>query len=41
MAREKSLKDFVLVVSARKLGDTLKKRADLLEQKKPEGPGKK
>ena len=41
VAREKSLKDFVLVVSARKLGDTLKKRADLLEQKKPEGPGKK
>ncbi|MBS0336580.1 MAG: DUF4340 domain-containing protein [Proteobacteria bacterium] len=37
VAREKSLKDFVLVVSAKKLSDTLKKRADLLEQKKPEG----
>lgn len=37
VAREKSLKDYVLVVSARKLADTLKKRGDLLEQKKPEG----
>lgn len=38
--REKTLKDYVLVVSAKKLGDTLKKRAELLEQKKPE-PAKK
>ncbi len=37
VAREKTLKDYVLVVSARKLADTLKKRGDLLEQKKPEG----
>ena len=36
VAREKSLKDYVLVVSARKLADTLKKRGDLLEQKKPD-----
>ncbi len=43
VAREKSLKDFVLVVSAKKLSDTLKKRSELLEQKKPEakGPAKK
>ena len=37
VAREKTLRDYVLVVSARKLADTLKKRGDLLEQKKPEG----
>jgi len=37
VAREKALKDYVLVVSAKKLADTLKKRGDLLEQKKPEG----
>ena len=36
VAREKTLKDYVLVVSARKLADTLKKRGDLLEQRKPE-----
>ena len=36
VAREKSLKDYVLVVQTRKLADTLRKRADLLEQKKPE-----
>ena len=43
VAREKTLKDFVLVVSAKKFSDTLKKRADLLEQKKPEAkpPAKK
>lgn len=41
VAREKTLKDYVLVVSAKKLSDTLKKRADLLEQKKPEGPTRK
>ncbi len=35
VAREKTLKDYVLVVQTRKLADTLRKRADLLE-KKPE-----
>ena len=39
--REKMLKDFVILVAARKLGDTLKKRSELLEQKKPEPAGKK
>ena len=37
IAREKTLKDYVLVVSAKKLADTLRKRGDLIEQKKPEG----
>lgn len=37
VAREKTLKDYVLVVQTRKLADTLRKRADLLE-KKPEAP---
>jgi hypothetical protein len=36
VAREKTLKDYVLVVQTRKLADTLKKRSELLEQKKPE-----
>lgn len=36
VAREKTLKDYVLVVSSKKLGDTLKKRGELLEQKKPD-----
>ena len=36
VAREKMLKDYVLVVQSKKLADTLKKRADLLEQKKPD-----
>ncbi len=36
VAREKTLKDYVLVVSAKKLADTLRKRGDLLEQKKPD-----
>jgi len=35
VAREKTLKDYVLVVQSRKLADTLRKRADLLE-KQPE-----
>ncbi len=35
-AREKTLKDYVLVVQSRKLNDTLKKRSELLEQKKPD-----
>jgi hypothetical protein len=35
VAREKTLKDYVLVVQTRKLADTLKKRSELLEQKKP------
>lgn len=37
IAREKTLKDYVLVISAKKLADTLRKRGELLEQKKPEG----
>jgi hypothetical protein len=37
VAREKTLKDYVLVVSAKKFADTLKKRSELLEQKKPDG----
>ena len=37
IAREKTLKDYVLVVSAKKLADTIRKRGELLEQKKPEG----
>ena len=41
IVREKTLKDYVLVVSSKKLADTLKKRGDLLEQKKPEAPAKK
>jgi len=43
VAREKTLKDYVLVVSAKKFADTLKKRSELLEQKKPEAkaPSKK
>jgi hypothetical protein len=36
VAREKTLKEYVLVVSAKKFADTLKKRGELLEQKKPE-----
>ncbi|CAN0366965.1 unnamed protein product, partial [Phaeothamnion confervicola] len=40
VAREKTLKDFVLAVPAKKLADTLKKRGELLEQKKPD-PAKK
>ncbi len=36
IAREKTLKDYVLVVPSRKLADTLKKRGELLEQKKPD-----
>jgi len=36
VAREKTLKDYVLIVSAKKFSDTLKKRSELLEQKKPE-----
>ena len=36
VAREKTLKDYVLVVSSKKLADTLKKRSELLEQKKPD-----
>jgi len=36
VARERQLKDFVLVIPKSKLADTLKKRAELLEQKKPE-----
>ena len=36
VAREKALTDFVLVVQARKLADTLRKRSELLEQKKPD-----
>lgn len=36
IAREKTLKDYVLVVQSKKLADTLKKRAELLEQKKPD-----
>ena len=36
VAREKTLKDYVLVVSAKKLNDTLKKRGEMLEQKKPD-----
>ncbi len=35
VARERALKDYVLVVQSKKLADTLKKRTDLLEQKKP------
>ena len=40
IVREKALKDHVLVVSTSRLSDTLKKRSELLAQKKPE-PGKK
>lgn len=40
VAREKTLKDFVLVVSKKKFDDALKRRSELLEQKKPE-PAKK
>ena len=36
VAREKTLKEYVLVVSAKKLSDTLKKRGEMLEQKKPD-----
>ena len=36
VAREKTLKDYVLIVQSKKLVDTLKKRAELLEQKKPD-----
>ena len=36
VAREKTLKDYVLVVQSKKLADTLKKRGELLEQKKPD-----
>lgn len=36
VAREKALKDYVLVMQAKKLGDTLKKHADLIERKKPD-----
>ena len=36
IAREKSLKDFVFVVQSKKLADTLRKRSELLEQKKPD-----
>lgn len=35
LAREAALKDTVLVISAKKLADTLKKRSELLEKKKP------
>jgi hypothetical protein len=41
IAREKALKEFVLVVQSKKLADTLKKRSELLEQKKPDEPKKK
>ena len=40
VAREKLLKDHVLVVAASKLSDTLRKHSELLEQKKPD-PAKK
>ena len=36
VAREKALKDYVFLVPSRKLADTLRKRGDLLEQKKPD-----
>ncbi len=36
VARERALKDYVLVVSSMKLADTLRKRDELLEQKKPD-----
>ncbi len=36
VVREKTLKDYVLVVQSKKLADTLKKRGDLLEQKRPD-----
>lgn len=36
IAREAALKDTVLVISSKKLADTLKKRSELLEKKKPE-----
>ena len=36
VAREKTLKDYVLVVQSKTLADTLKKRGELLEQKKPD-----
>jgi len=36
VAREKTLQDYVLVIASKKLGDTLKRRGELLEQKKPE-----
>lgn len=35
IAREAALKDTVLVISSKKIADTLKKRSDLLEKKKP------
>ncbi len=41
VAREKTFKDFVLVVSAKKLADTLKKRADLLDRKPDDKAGAK
>lgn len=40
VAREKQLKDYVLVISQKRLEETLKRRSEMLEQKKPE-PGKK
>lgn len=40
VAREAALADYVLVVSTAKLADTLKKRAELLEQKKTEAAKK-
>lgn len=36
VAREKTLKDYVLVIASKKLGDALKRRGELLEQKKPD-----